>query len=151
MAELRLILASGSPQRRAILKQLRVGFAVVAPDVEEVEEGFPPDVAVENARRKAMAVADQHPGSLVLGADTIVCLGERMFGKPSSEAEAAQSLSALSGRRHEVIGGLCLIEDGQPRTARATTGVQFRVLDGRLIDWYVSTGEWRERAGGYAI
>ncbi len=128
-----------------------MAFSVVVPNVDELEEGSPRDVAVENARRKAGAVAREHPDVLVLGADTVVCLGQRMYGKPTSEAEAARTLSALSGRRHEVIGGICLIEDGQARTGSSTTGVDFRVLGSRLIDWYLSTGEWRERAGGYAI
>ena len=151
MAEPPLILASGSPQRRAILKQIGLQFSVVVPEVEELEEGSPHEVASENARRKAGVVAAAHPDALVLGADTVVCVSDRIYGKPSSEAEAAQTLSALSGRRHEVVGGLCLIADGQARAAVCTTAVDFRVLDRRLTEWYLSTGEWRERAGGYAI
>jgi septum formation protein len=146
-----LILASRSPQRRAILEQLGVRFSVVVPEVEELEEGSPRDVALENAQRKAMVVASAHPEASVLGADTVVCLGQRMYGKPNSEGEAAESLLALSGRRHAVIGGLCLIAGGHERTASCVTAVDFRVLDRRLIDWYLSTGEWRERAGAYAI
>lgn len=146
-----LILASASPQRRGILAQLGIDFRVQAPEVEELEEGPPREVAVENARRKAEAVAARNPEALVLGADTVVCLDRRIYGKPGSEAEAAAGLAALSGRRHQVIGGLCLIEDGRPRTACTATGVDFRVLDSRLIDWYLSRGEWRGRAGGYAI
>jgi septum formation protein len=146
-----LILASRSPQRRAILAQLGIRCEVRVPDVEELEEGSPAEVAVDNARRKAQAVALERPDALVLGADTVVCLDQRIYGKPSSEAEARETLSALSGRRHEVIGGLCLIKQGRTRTASCTTGVDFRVLERRLIDWYLGTGEWRERAGGYAI
>jgi septum formation protein len=146
-----LILASRSPQRRAILEQLGVDLSVVVPDVDELEDGSPQEVAVENARRKAAAVAAEHPGAVVLGADTVVCLDGRIYGKPASRAQAAETLSALSGRRHRVIGGLCLIADGDARTTASVTDVQFRELDQRLIDWYLGTGEWRDRAGGYAI
>lgn len=88
---------------------------------------------------------------MVLGADTVVCLGRRIYGKPASESDARDTLTALSGRRHEVIGGICLVQGGDVRTAVVRTGVRFRALTDGLIDWYLSTGEWRERAGGYAI
>jgi nucleoside triphosphate pyrophosphatase len=144
---MRLTLASKSPQRRAILEQLGVEFDVSVPEVEELESGPPGEVAVENAYRKAAAV----DGALVLGVDTVVSIGARMYGKPADEDEARATLSALTGRQHAVISGVCLIEDGRSRTAAATTLVKFRQLDDALIDWYVGSGEWRERAGGYAI
>jgi septum formation protein len=90
-------------------------------------------------------------GELVLGVDTIVCIGARIYGKPADESVARTTLSALAGRQHAVISGVCLIEDGRSRTAAATTLVTFRQLDNSLIAWYVRSGEWRERAGGYAI
>lgn len=142
-----LILASRSPQRRAILEQLGLDFDVVVPEVEELEDGPPGEVAVENAYRKAAAVS----GELVLGVDTVVALGARLYGKPADRAAARETLSALSGRRHAVISGVCLISDGRHRTAVATTYVSFRALDPALLDWYVDSEEWRERAGGYAI
>jgi septum formation protein len=117
------------------------------PEVDELEQGPPGEVAVENSYRKAAAVT----GSFVLGVDTIVSIGSRMYGKPADEAQARETLAALAGRQHAVISGVCLIEDGRSRTAAATTLVKFRPLDGALIDWYVGSGEWRERAGGYAI
>jgi nucleoside triphosphate pyrophosphatase len=144
------VLASRSPQRRAILEQLGIEFSVQAADVEELEAGPPHEVALENAFRKASAIAGDGPG-LVLGVDTVVSLGARLYGKPSDAEEARATLSALAGRRHAVISGVCLIEDGNVRSAAAQTGVQFRALDDALIDWYLSSGEWRERAGGYAI
>ena len=101
--------------------------------------------------RKAEAVAGQQPEAIVLGADTVVSLDGVIYGKPSCETEARQTLGALSGRRHEVIGGLCLLQAGQARTATATTRVRFRALEERLIGWYLASGEWRERAGAYAI
>jgi septum formation protein len=147
-----LILASRSPQRRAILEQLGADFTVDVPDADELEAGPPHEVAVENAYRKAHAVAaaaDRH--ALVLGVDTVVCIGSRLYGKPDDAAAARATLAALSGRRHAVIGGMCLIEDGTARTAAASTTVEFRRLDDHLIEWYVASAEWRERAGGYAI
>jgi septum formation protein len=145
-----LVLASRSPQRRAILEQLGVEFSVQVPDIEELEAGPPHEVALENAFRKASAIAVDG-GGLVLGVDTVVSLGARLYGKPQDAEEAKATLSALAGRRHAVISGVCLIEDGNVRSAAAQTGVQFRALDDGLIDWYLASGEWRERAGGYAI
>jgi septum formation protein len=146
-----LVLASRSPQRRAILEQLGIRFSIEIPDVEEVEAGPPHEVALENAFRKASAVAARATDALVLGVDTVVTLGARMYGKPGDAEEARAMLGALSGRRHTVISGICLLDDGRPRMAAASTLVQFRGLDEGLIEWYLATGEWRERAGGYAI
>jgi septum formation protein len=116
-----------------------------------VGEGPPLDVAVENAFRKAAAVA-AGPARLVLGVDTLVALGPRIFGKPRDEAEARATLEALAGRRHTVVSGVCVVRQGAaPRTAVATTSVLFRAHDPALLDWYLASGEWRERAGGYAI
>jgi septum formation protein len=143
-----LILASRSPQRRAILEQLGIPFRVEPADVEELEDGDPRAVVVENARRKARAVA----GAPVLGVDTEVVLDGRVFGKPADAAEAETLLRRLSGRTHEVWSGICMRrESGGERTASAVTRVRFRRLEQRDIDWYLATGEWRERAGGYAI
>ncbi len=121
------------------------------PAVEELSEGPPNEVAAENAYRKAAAVAEQWPAARVLGVDTIVALGARVYGKPADAGEARTTLEALAGRRHTVISGVCLIEQGRARTVIATTVVEFRALDGAMIDWYLRTEEWRERAGGYAI
>ena len=147
----RLILASRSPQRRAILEQLGIAFSVVTPEVEELEAGPPHEIAIENAYRKAAVVAGDARDALVLGVDTIVCIGARIYGKPADGDEARATLGALAGRRHTVISGICLVQDGTPRTAAASTLVEIRALDDAMIDWYVAGGEWRERAGGYAI
>jgi septum formation protein len=88
---------------------------------------------------------------VVLGVDTVVAIGTRLYGKPADEADAGATLQALSGRAHAVVSGVCVIDAGRTRTSAATTIVEFRRLDERLIDWYVGSGEWRERAGGYAI
>lgn len=154
----RLVLASASPQRRAILEQLGVAFTVQPADVEELTEGAPEQVVVENARRKAKAVE----GDLVLGCDTEVYLDGQIFGKAETEQEAEAYLRRLSGRTHEVHSGLALrvpTANCQPlptagcqlRTAAAVTHVTFRALSDPEIAWYVSTNEWQGRAGAYAI
>jgi septum formation protein len=107
-------------------------------------------VTVENALRKARSVGAQ-PGETVLGCDTVVSLDGEIYGKPSDEGHARRTLSRLSGRTHEVVSGLALLNDGEERTVTARTEVSFRPLDGPMLDWYIDLGEWRERAGGYAI
>jgi septum formation protein len=121
------------------------------PDVDELEAGPPNEVAIENAYRKAAAVGAQAGDATILAVDTIVCIGARIYGKPADEAQARATLGALGGRAHTVVGGLCLLCDGRARTTAVTTTVEFRALDQALIDWYLASGEWRERAGGYAI
>ena len=142
-----LTLASRSPQRRAILEQLGVRFDVVVPEVEETTEGDPRGMVVENALRKARAVA----GDLVLGVDTTVVVDGRAFGKPGDRDAAVSMLRLLSGREHEVWSGIALLRDGAERTAAARTRVRFRSVDEGLLRWYLDSGEWRDRAGGYAI
>ncbi|MFN8131194.1 MAG: Maf family protein [Solirubrobacteraceae bacterium] len=143
----RLVLASRSPQRRAILEQLGVAFDVAPADVPEIEAGDPAAVALENALRKAAAT----PGRLVLAADTVVALDGELLGKPRGEEEARAWLRRLAGRTHEVHGGLALRRDGATVSATAMTRVTFRPLAAHEAGWYVATGEWRGRAGGYAI
>ena len=148
----RLILASRSPQRSAILEQLGIPFAARVPEVEELDAGPPYEVAVENAYRKARAAAEGLTEVPVLGVDTVVAVEAAIYGKPGDRQQARATLQALSGRRHAVIGGLCLLSsEGQSRTAAATTTVVFRALDRRLLEWYLDSEEWRQRAGGYAI
>jgi septum formation protein len=142
-----LILASRSPQRRAILEQLGVEFGVVAPEIEELDEGDPRAIVLENARRKARAAQ----GARVLGVDTAVVLDGRVFGKPRDREEAETSLRRLSGRTHEVMSGIALRAGGHERSEVAVTRVRFRLLEPDELEWYLASGEWRERAGGYAI
>jgi septum formation protein len=146
-----LVLASRSPQRRAILEQLGVEFRVEAPEAEEIARGDARTVVVENARRKARSVAGSTADDAVLGVDTAVVLDGRVFGKPADEAEAETFLRRLSGRTHEVHGGICLRRGGEEHTGHEVTRVSFRLLEQHEIDWYLATGEWRDRAGGYAI
>ena len=142
----RLVLASTSPQRRAILEQLRLPFDVVAPVYEELG-----DDPVEHAVGKARSVAGEAAGRPVLGVDTTVVCEGRVFGKPADAGEAARMLAALAGRAHEVVSGLCLLGDGWQEAEREVTSVTFRSLSGREVDAYVAAGEWEGRAGGYAI
>jgi septum formation protein len=147
-----LILASASPQRRAILARLGAAFEVRPAGIAEVAHGEPERVAVENALRKARAVRDPARDELVLGVDTLVELDGRIYGKPPSERAARATLLALSGATHTVISGIALLHHGAgERTALARTSVRFRELAPGTLDWYVATGEWRERAGAYAI
>jgi septum formation protein len=143
-----LILASASPQRRAILAEAGFAFEVRPANVEEETAGDPAAVAESNARRKATAV----PGALVLGADTVVALDGEIYGKPADEAEAREHLGRLNGRTHEVVGAIALARDGAVvGTAVETTRVTFRRRSDEEIATYVATGEWVGRAGGYAI
>ncbi len=122
-------------------------FEVVVPDVEELAAGTARELVVENALRKARAVV----GERVLGADTCVSLGARVYGKPGNEGQARAFLEELSGVEHEVWSAIALIEAGVERTTARRTRVRLRALDRPLIDWYLGSGEWRGRAGGYAI
>ena len=138
-----LILASTSPQRRAILEQLRIPFDVVAPDFEETDD------PVANARGKARSVdGDEQP---VLGVDTEVLCGGRLFGKAAREEDAIEMLEALSGRTHEVVSGLCLRTQAWEEAGSEITRVTFRELTPRDVAAYVASGEWEGRAGAYAI
>ncbi len=158
----RLVLASSSPQRRAILERLGVAFTVRPSDVEEIAHGDPGEVALENALRKARAVQELGAAEVVLGCDTLVALEGAIYGKPRDEREARATLQALSGATHEVISGVAVLLGGEgrsatdrsqvgQRTALARTAVTFRTLDEELLDWSLQSGEWRGRAGGYAI
>jgi septum formation protein len=147
-----LLLASRSPQRRAILEQLAVPFEVVLPQFEEAVGGKNPKKTVrENAQGKARSiagVADERP---VLGVDTEVVVEGRVFGKPRNASEAEAMLEALAGRTHEVVSGLCLLTPGWEEVEHEVTRVCFRELDARDLAAYIGTGEWEGRAGGYAV
>jgi septum formation protein len=146
-----LVLASRSPQRRAILEQLGVPFVARPVDIVEEDRGVPEVVAGENALRKAVA-AGAREGEIVLGVDTLVATELEIWGKPPNAAAAAETLRRLSGRTHRVVSGVALVRaTGDVQAATATTEVTFRPLDDGLLEWYVACGEWDGRAGGYAI
>jgi septum formation protein len=139
-----LLLASTSPQRRAILEQLGIPFDAVPPRYEETG-----DDPLEHAAGKARSIdGAERP---VLGVDTIVRCGGRALGKPAGKEEAASMLDALSGTEHQVVSGLCLRTPGWEELRAETTRVFFRPLTARDIAAYVAFGEWEGRAGGYAI
>jgi septum formation protein len=152
-----LVLASASPQRRALLERLGVPFTVRISDASELEQGEDPaQVAVENALRKARAARRAGVAEAVIGCDTIVVLDGVIHGKPGDAARARETLGALGGHTHEVISGLALLladerSQVEERTAVARTKVTFCAIDEQLLDWYVGTQEWRGRSGGYAI
>jgi nucleoside triphosphate pyrophosphatase len=146
-----LILASRSPQRRAILETLGVPFEARPVDVVEEDEGVPVAVAGENALRKAVA-GKARGDEIVLGVDTVVAIGLEIWGKPPDEDAARETLRRLAGRTHDVVSGVALVDrDGAVRAATAVTKVTFRSLDEAMVEWYLRSGEWEERAGGYAI
>jgi septum formation protein len=146
-----LVLASRSPQRRELLSRLKLDFTVRVSQAEELEQGDPDHVTVENALRKARAVRRVDTEETIVGCDTVVVLDGHIYGKPADEQMALATIGALAGRTHEVVSGLAVLTGGEERTAVARTAVTFRALDGHELAWYVSTGEWRERSGGYAI
>jgi septum formation protein len=148
-----ILLASTSPQRRAILEQLGIPFDVVAPDYVEHD---PPDADVvelvrEHARGKARSVAAQADGRPVLGVDTAVSIGDRLLGKPADATEAEAMLEELAGRTHVVVSGLCLVTIGWEVVEHESTAVTFRELTPRELAHHLAHGEWEGRAGAYAI
>jgi septum formation protein len=151
-----LLLASVSPQRRAILKQLEIPFDVVEPRYDESAANRnmgsdPLTVVTEHARGKARSVLDLADGRPVLGVDTAVLVDGEALGKPADAAEAEAMLERLSGRAHEVVSGLCLLTPAWEELHHETTRVTFRPLTARDLAHYVGSLEWQDRAGGYAI
>ncbi len=148
-----LLLASTSPQRKAILEQLHIPFDVVAPryDEETLADADPLRIVHEHARGKARSVADIAEDRPVVGVDTAVVLDGRIFGKPANASEAEEMLEQLSGKTHVVVSGLCLLTPGWEDVEHEATQVAFRELDPRELGTYVASGEWEGRAGGYAI
>jgi len=150
-----LVLASASPRRLDLLLQVGVAPDIIDPaHIDETpHKGELPDrVAARLAEAKARAVARRHPGAWVLGADTVVACGRRIMPKPLDELAARACLNRLSGRRHRVHGGVCLVApDGRCHARRVVSIVKFKRLSRAEIDRYLAGGEWRGKAGGYAI
>ena len=146
----RVVLASGSPQRREILEKLGLTFEVVIPGVEELDAGDPAHLVVENARRKAHAVGGA-PGRLVIACDTDVVIDGEVLGKPADETESRAYLDRMSGRPHQVMSGLVVIDGDEERSGLESTSVVFKPLSDAEKERYVAFGEWQGRSGGYAI
>jgi septum formation protein len=150
-----LVLASRSPQRRAVLAQLGIPFRTVpSTHLEEVVPCDPVATAEHNAAGKAAEVVRRGAAArndLVLAVDTIVVVDDEILGKAADEAQARTYLGQLSGRTHNVVSGLCLRRAAVESVGHCVTSVAFRGLNEAEIDRYLATGEWRERAGAYAI
>jgi septum formation protein len=152
-----LILASNSPRRLEILSQMGFSCTVVSPRIDDERRFFcggPFESEVSAlALAKAQSVAHDHPDSLVLGGDTIVCIGSTVMGKPSGRDEARQMLRTLSGAIHKVYSGVALVCGtlGFARAEAACTRVAFRILDDSEIERYLDCGEYSDKAGAYAI
>ncbi|MGD9736862.1 MAG: nucleoside triphosphate pyrophosphatase [Solirubrobacterales bacterium] len=149
-----MLLASGSPQRREILAKLGIEFEVVVPGVEELEAGDAAELVVENARRKARAVAAAAADArerLIIACDTDVVLDGEVLGKPADPEGARAYLGRMSGRPHQVMSGLVILGEGEERSGLETTTVVFKPLSEAEKERYVNFGEWRGRSGGYAI
>ncbi len=149
------VLASASPRRAELLRSMGVTFEIVPSTVEEVAGGplTPLDVAVTNACRKAISVADTHRAATVIGADTVVALGNRLFGKPADASAAAATLGELAGKTHEVTTGVCLVHrsTGELTVLAETTRVTFHPLTARQIRDYIDRVHVLDKAGAYAI
>jgi septum formation protein len=173
---MRVVLASGSPQRSEILRKLGLSFEVVVPGIEELSGADPERLVLENARRKARAVGragpvaagdppsppvaeassgmgppTAPPARLILACDTDVVLDGKALGKPADEREARAYLDRMSGREHRVLSGLVVLVGGEERSGLESTVVRFRELSEAEKERYVAFGEWEGRSGGYAI
>jgi septum formation protein len=150
-----LILASASPRREALLRQLGLPFQVVLSRVEELqaEHLSPRELCQVNASRKARVVAKRHPDALVVGADTMVCLGRERFGKPRTMAEARRMLGRLQGQTHEVVTGVCLLHLRRhwQRMFAVQSSVSFHCLDDRALRRYLARVNPLDKAGAYAV
>ena len=146
------ILASASPRRRALLRQIGARFVSITPAVDEVKDGeHPRDAVIHNALIKARKVAEEYPEHAVLGADTAVVLSGQAFGKPKDAAEARSMLALLEGRQHTVLTGIAWVTGGREYTDAAETIVRFAPMTAAEIAAYVATGEPMGKAGAYAI
>lgn len=151
----KIILASSSPRRKELLTSMGLSFDVIPSDAdEEVPGNWPPEKMVEVlAERKAMQVAEKFPGSIVIGADTIVWLDGEVLGKPRNEEEAFAMLSGLQGRIHRVYSGLAVLntDNGLRKIGHRMTIVQMKQIPADRIRRYIASGEPLDKAGAYAI
>jgi septum formation protein len=152
---LRLVLASASPRRLDLLARIgTVPDAIDPADLDEtpLNDEAPRAHAGRLAREKALAVAERHPGCVVLAADTVVGAGRRILPKAEDEATARACLRLLSGRRHHVFTAVAVVDaSGRLRERLSDTRLSFALLTPAMIDTYLAGGEWRGKAGGYAI
>jgi septum formation protein len=150
-----IILASASPRRRHLLEQTGLSFMVAAAEVDErrIEDCSTPELVKKLARIKAEQVARRHRQALIIAADTLVVLDEHIMGKPVNREDAYNKLCLLSGRHHQVMTGLCILDSGRGAcdTEVEITEVYFRCLRPEEINAYLDWQEWTDKAGGYGI
>jgi septum formation protein len=148
-----LVLASQSPRRAELLQRLGLRFEIVPAEIDEsyVDHEMPADHAERLAREKAFAVAQQRPGALVVGSDTIVVLDADVLGKPRDERDAVAMLLRLSGREHQVFTGVAVASGGRLESELERVTVRFRNLSNRECEEYAATGEPLDKAGAYGI
>lgn len=148
-----IILASASPRRRELLTLAGVEFTVDVADADEIlEAGMKPDEAVKQlAQVKAKAVFEKHPDSIVIGADTVVAIDNKILGKPKNYSEASEMLNILSGRKHFVFTGVCLMSKEKTTVFCQKTAVEFYPLTQDEIDEYIDSKDCFDKAGGYGI
>lgn len=148
-----MILASGSPRRKELLAMIDPDFAVITSEVDEsaITAPTPADTALALATAKCKAVAKDHPEDVVIGCDTVVDCGGKIFGKPASRADAVDMLHALSGKAHQVHTGVCVCQGDVCKHFVATSTVRFYPIEEAAIQAYVDTPEPYDKAGGYAI
>lgn len=147
----RVILASASPRRKELLSYIIPEFEVIPSGIDEIATGSPNDQVKQLAADKAADIARQYPDALVIGADTLVAVDERVLGKPADEAEAADMLRLLSNREHRVYTGVAVVLNSRMKVAANMTHVQFTELSDEEIREYISTGEPMDKAGAYGI
>ncbi|QFT90054.1 Septum formation protein Maf [Bacillus sp. THAF10] len=148
-----LILASGSPRRKELLKQVHLQFEVKVSNIEETYDPSlsPEEIATSLAYQKAESVFQEHPEAIVIGSDTIVVLEDMVLGKPVDEAEARETLRKLSGSKHHVISGVAILSKEKQVTFYEKTAVTFWDLTEDEIEFYIQSGEPMDKAGSYGI
>lgn len=149
----KIILASASPRRKELLTLAGVDFTVDVADADEsLEDGISPDEAVKKlAEIKAKAVFEKHPESIVIGADTVVAVDGKILGKPKNYDEASEMLNTLSGKKHFVFTGVCIVSKEKTTVFCQKTAVEFYPLSQSEIDDYIESGDCFDKAGGYGI
>ena len=146
-----IVLASGSPRRHELLKYIVTEFKIVPSDIEEIADGSPREQVVKLALDKASDIAAKRPDAVVIGADTLVAIGDTILGKPQDKADAARMLRALSGNTHCVYTGIAVICDGAVETKCVGTDVTFNEMSDEEIEAYIDTAEPMDKAGAYGI
>jgi len=147
----KIVLASGSPRRHELLKYIVPDFEILPSDIEEIASGSPVEQVVKLALDKAGDIAAKRPSAVVIGADTLVAIGDVILGKPKDKADAARMLRMLSGNMHYVYTGIAVIADGKAKTECVCTEVTFNEMTDVEIAGYIDTGEPMDKAGAYGI